>query len=249
MKILHVCNDFAGSKVHTNLVRKISEHDNVRQIVYCPVRNKKLIGGNKFETDKVEFYYSFVIKPFYKYFYHHKINVMFNDASSIIDFKNIDVIHATTLFSDGGIALKIHEKYDIPFVVAVRSVDIEFFAKIQPHLWTTGRKILAKAQKIYFISPALRDEFKNLRMVRPVLKKIEHKFILRTNGIDDFWIDNIRKEHTSGHKIIFVGQLIKRKNLSRLIDSVKKVRTISQFSDTVLEVVGGQRYENMETNQ
>ena len=146
MKILHVCNDFAGSKVHTNLVRKISEHDNVRQIVYCPVRNKKLIGGNKFETDKVEFYYSFVIKPFYKYFYHHKINVMFNDASSIIDFKNIDVIHATTLFSDGGIALKIHEKYDIPFVVAVRSVDIEFFAKIQPHLWTTGRKILAKAQ-------------------------------------------------------------------------------------------------------
>ena len=239
IRILHICNDFAGSKVHTNLVRKISEYDNVRQIVYCPVRNKKLLGGNKFDSDKVEFNYSFVIKPLYKFLYHHKIIVLFKDASSMVDFEDVDLIHATTLFSDGGIALRIHEKYNIPFVVAVRSVDIEYFAKIQPHLWHIGRKILNKAQKIYFISPALKEEFKNLRMVKPVLKEIEHKFVLRTNGIDDFWIKNVRKDHTPGHKIIFVGQLIKRKNLCRLIDAIKKVREVPEFSDIKLEVVGG----------
>lgn len=50
MKILHICNDFAGSKVHVNLVKKLDDIG-ISQIVYCPVRNKLSMGKNQFSND------------------------------------------------------------------------------------------------------------------------------------------------------------------------------------------------------
>ena len=52
MKVLQICNDFAGSKVHVSLVRKLDEKG-VEQVVYCPVRDQKLIGVNRFEGTHV----------------------------------------------------------------------------------------------------------------------------------------------------------------------------------------------------
>ncbi len=62
MKVLQICNDFAGSKVHVSLVRKLDEKG-VEQVVYCPVRDQKLIGVNRFEGTHVEFIYSYIINP------------------------------------------------------------------------------------------------------------------------------------------------------------------------------------------
>ena len=47
MKVLQICNDFAGSKVHVSLVRKLDEKG-VEQVVYCPVRDQKLSRGISF---------------------------------------------------------------------------------------------------------------------------------------------------------------------------------------------------------
>lgn len=43
MKILHICNDFAGSKVHVNLTKQL-DGMGVNQVVYCPVRDKQNVG-------------------------------------------------------------------------------------------------------------------------------------------------------------------------------------------------------------
>lgn len=66
MKILHICNDFAGSKVHSNLTKKMDDN-NIGQIIYCPIRDKRLVGKNKFESKNTEFIYSYCIKSWYKY--------------------------------------------------------------------------------------------------------------------------------------------------------------------------------------
>lgn len=43
MKALHICNDFAGSKVHVSLTKQL-DGMGVNQIIYCPVRDKQLVG-------------------------------------------------------------------------------------------------------------------------------------------------------------------------------------------------------------
>lgn len=45
MKILHICNGFAGSKVHSNL-SKYLDSIGVEQVIYCPVREEVLVGSN-----------------------------------------------------------------------------------------------------------------------------------------------------------------------------------------------------------
>ena len=57
MKILHICNDFAGSKVYVNLVKKMDDIG-INQIIYCPVRNKFSVGKNQFIGNNIDFYYS-----------------------------------------------------------------------------------------------------------------------------------------------------------------------------------------------
>ena len=71
MRVLHISNGFAGSKVHSNLAKKIDDRD-VSQVVYCPVRTEGEMGVNQFEGKNIEFVYSYCIKSWYKFVYHYK---------------------------------------------------------------------------------------------------------------------------------------------------------------------------------
>ncbi len=65
MKIYQISNDFVGSKVHVNLVRRLDEKG-IEQVAYCPVRDRNLIGVNRFNSTHVQFIYSYIIKSWYK---------------------------------------------------------------------------------------------------------------------------------------------------------------------------------------
>lgn len=239
MTILHISNDFAGSKVHSNLAKCLDKR-HLNQIVYCPLRNPGKEGTNSFNGQNISFIYNHIIKPWYRYVYHYKQRKLYDDVRSKVDLPNTTLIHAATLFSDGGLAYRAHVEYGIPYVVAVRSTDIYAFAKLQIHTWGIGRRILLNAKKIYFISQALFDEFATLRFVKPILSKIIDKCVVRPNGIDQFWLDNINTAPPSNnHKIIYVGDFSKRKNVCRLIDAIKQVRNIPKYQNITLTVVGG----------
>ena len=128
MNILHISNGYADSKVHSNLT-KVLDMLGVRQTVYCPVREKRLLGNNRFEGKHISFVYSFCIKSWYKYVYQFKRWMLYRDMKRCIDINQYDVIHAATLFSDGGLALKAHKKYGTPYIVAVRGTDINLYIK------------------------------------------------------------------------------------------------------------------------
>ena len=151
MKILHISNGFADSKVHSNLAKALDDAG-VSQTVYCPVREERLLGKNKFDSFRTDFVYSFCIKPWYKYVYSYKCFMLFRDLKKKVDLGNVDVMHAATLFSDGGVAYKAHKKYGIPYIVAVRNTDINLYIKALKHTHGKGRKILLAAGKIVFIS-------------------------------------------------------------------------------------------------
>lgn len=238
MIVLHICNDYSGSKVHANLYQAL-ETLGIEQIVYCPVRDSFLIGKNKFASNSVFFIYSFCIKHWYKYFYYYKTRRLYQDLKNHVDLSRIDIIHATTLFSDGSLAYNAFKEYGIPYIVAIRNTDLNPYISSLWHTHVRGRKILLNASKIIFISASLRQTFLQTKFSKLICPAIISKVIIQTNGIDDYWIKNVSYNKHSGHVVLYVGQFFQRKNLCRLIKAVGEVRKENGYEDTRLIVVGG----------
>lgn len=238
MNILHICNGFAGSKVHVNLAKKL-DSIGLNQIVYCPVREVSLIGKNQFSGNHIEFAYSYCIKPWYKYVFHYKSYKLYQDLKRIVNLNTISIIHAHTLLSDGVLAYKAKKELGIPYVVAVRNTDVNCFIHLMKHCHRTGREILLNAEKVFFISPALKKTFERSSFVKPILNKVKDKFVLLPNGIDDYWHNNISYEEHRGHNILYVGNFSSNKNVVRLVNAILKLRKEEFLGDTRLFIVGG----------
>lgn len=238
MKVLHISNGFAGSEVHGNLVREL-EKCGLQQTVYAPLRSVTEIGGNQFESDKVEFVYSNIIKPWYKYVYHHKAKVLFRDMVGRINVKDYDVIHAATLFSDGILAYKVYKQFGVPYIIAVRNTDYNDFIRLLRHTWHNGREIMLHASKIFFISEGIKKQFENSAFVKPILDRVHEKFVLLPNGIDDYWLDHVTSDSRKGHQILYIGDFSENKNVARLIEAVLRLRKEKGLEDVGLTIVGG----------
>lgn len=239
MRILHLCNDYAGSKVHCQLFTKFDDL-NIKQTVYCPVREKKLLGINRFDSSNTDFVYSYCIKSWYKYVYHYKAHVLYRDLNKHIDIKEFDLINATTMFSDGGLAYKAFKDYGIPYTVTVRNGDINDFIGIMRHTYSTGRKIALNASKIFFISPGTKVLFEQTSFAKPILDRIKLKMVVQPNGIDEYWLNNITDQRHTGHDILYIGDFSSNKNVVRVGEAVARLRESSKFNDARLIIVGGE---------
>lgn len=240
IKILHIANDFANSKVHSNLIRHL-EKRGLEQIVYCPIRTTEENGRNSFVSNSTQLIYSLCIRSWYKYLYHYKRYILYKDLKSKVDLNSIDLIHASTLFSDGGLAYNAYKEYGIPYVVAVRNTDVNKYMRIMKHTYSAGRKILLNAQKIYFISKGLEKQFEMSEFTSPILNQIKDKFVFRPNGIDVFWHNNISRQFQTGHNILYIGDFTPNKNVCRLIEAVDLLRKTTKYGDAKLIIVGGGR--------
>lgn len=238
MRVLYISNDFAGSEVHGNLVKELAKCG-LKQTVYAPVRSATAVGGNQFESERVEFVYSNIIKPWYKLAYHHKANVLYRDMVGKINIKDHDIIHAATLFSDGILAYKAHKQFGIPYVIAVRNTDYNGFIRLMRHTWHNGREIMLHASRVFFISEGIKRQFENSDFVKPIWDRVSGKFVLLPNGIDDYWIDNITSEPRRGHQILYIGDFSENKNVARLIEAVLQLRKKNGLEDVGLTLVGG----------
>ena len=245
MQILHISNDYSGSKVHVNLYKALSKQG-VRQTIYCPVRSVEQIGGNEFVADGTKVIYDYVIKPYHRYVYHIKRMDMFRSLNRKVNLQEIDLVHAATLFTDGGLAYRIYKKYHIPYVVAVRNTDINGFLNLLPNTWPDGNKILLNANKIFFISKALMDKFSNHKIIKPILTEINDKMMLVPNGIDDYYLDHVTHNLHEGHKILYVGDFSSNKNVKRLCKAILELKKEDGFQDTTLTIVGGGKNTNNE---
>ena len=239
MRVLHICSDFSGSKVHSNLYNALEKYG-ITQEVYTYFYKKKYEGRNFFKSDITNIHYACVLKKYDRFFYYHKELKVFHDLQKKIDVSSIELSHATTLFSDGGIAYKLYKKYHIPYVVTVRNSDVDIHLRMAYHEWPYVKQILKNAQRIVFISEALKKRFIQHRYIKYFLSEINYKIVVQPNGIDDYWIDNNTKDRIidpENHKLIYVGVYDKNKNIIRLIDAVFSLK--KKYSDIQLTLVGG----------
>lgn len=247
MNIIHICNDFAGSKVHSQLYSTL-DRQGIHQTVFCPIRHKDLYGKNNFESDHTLILYANIIKPYHKYCYHIKIKQLFNYLQQHTSLTDYHLCHASTLFSDGGIAYYIYNKYHIPYIVNIRSTDVNVFLSRMPHTWPMGKQILLHADKICFISQALMDNFCQQKAIQPILKHIKDKFILMPNGIDNYYLEHIHREATYNHNILYVGNFSANKNVPRLMQAVLQLKQEPSFHDIHLTLVGGDQQQHPHIN-
>lgn len=237
MKVLHICNDYCGSKVHSNLFKQLDKIG-VEQIIYTYFRGNDKTGKNKFEAKSTDFIYSGILKPQHRVFYHLKIKKVYQELLEHIQPTEVTLCNATTLFSDGAIAYKLYKEYGIPYTVTVRKTDISEFLTFAPHTWPMGVKILENAKQIVFISKAPMENFCKHFLIKKILNKIDNKFILQPNGVDSYWLEHIcRNVQTNNHNILYVGQFDFNKNVVRLIEAVSSLR--KEFPDICLHLVGG----------
>lgn len=149
------------------------------------------------------------------------------------DVSETDVIHAYTLFTDGNCAMKLSEKYNVPYVVAVRDTDVNYFFKYRPWLIGRGVKILRNAKKVFFLSETYKNKVLSEFVPQEYREEIAAKTRVVPNGIDPFWIKNTYTEKNVQDsvqcienkclKVICVAQICRRKNIPALQEALKKL--------------------------
>lgn len=245
-KVLHLANDYCGSTVYKNLVKRLDDAD-VCQIVYTAVRSPSLVGKNKieFNCQESKILYRPILSTYTRINYRSKINRIILDLEKIIDFEPEMTIHAHTWFSDGGVAYELKQKYDVPYIVTIRSTDVNFFFKYMLHLRKYGLRILKNAKKIIFISPSLKYKFYENSFLSKRRNYFDSKSIIVPNGVDAFWIKNIadnKVKTNSPLKILYIGTFIKRKNVLRLIEATKLLKEDNILFHLTLVGGGGKHH-------
>lgn len=238
-KVLHICNDFTYSKVHSELYKKLDQQG-VDQIIYTPIRKKELEGENLFQGNHTQIIYSFILKPWHPVFFNLKIDKICKDIAKKIDLSEVSYIHATNLFSDGTVALRLKERYGIPFTTAVRNADVNAFLRYTPHLWWAHRAVIRKADHIVSITPALQNRLNRHWTLCGMRDVVKAKNIVISNGINDYWLQHLRPEveqHGKNHHIVFVGNFDSNKNVVRLAEAVLALKP--EIPDIHLDLVGG----------
>lgn len=236
--ILHLCNDFSGSKVYSNLYKKLDDL-NYDQIIFHPLRNFENIGKNglDFRSKKSQIYYSRLVKKHHKLLFRNKVRFLYDDLKKI-DCSSVSICFATTLFSDGAIAHRLYIEKNIPYIVTVRHTDVNLFLKLRPDLIGLGLKILRDSKKIIFISEALRRKFLDHSKINDLQNSFIDKIVVIPNGIDDFWIRNINQDNQlEVNKFLFIGKFDKNKNIIKLIKALQLLRI--KHTDIQLDLVGG----------
>lgn len=237
MRVLHICNDFCGSKVHANLYERL-DAAGIEQLVFTYFRGCHKEGKNQFDAKQTQFVYKGILSIWDRALYHLKIRKVYHELIKEVNPQEYDIVHATTMFSDGAIAYQLYKDYGIPYIVAVRSCDTHTFLKYAPYTWRMGVKILSNARRIILITPVLQSRLCQHFVIRSILSEIKDRMVVQPNGIDDYWLENINEKPSCGsNNIIYVGTFIRRKHLDDLIFSVLKLRR--EYPDLKLHIVGG----------
>ncbi|MHA7139621.1 glycosyltransferase family 4 protein [Rossellomorea arthrocnemi] len=223
-----------------NLFKRLAKK-NIEQDVFVPIKGEEYRGSNQLpqEYQNVHYHYKNIVKKHDKFLYHNKISKQMKEIEKSIQAKEIDFIHAHTVFSDGGTAYKLNRKYGIDYIVSVRNTDINFFYKYAIHLRPLMYKILKNAKAVVFISHAYKHKTLDL-LPDKVLSEIRDKCYVIPNGIDDYWHDQVLSEgrikESNNVKLLFIGLIDENKNLSTVIKACEKL--IRDGYSASLEVVG-----------
>lgn len=240
MRCLHICNDFMGSEVHENLYRELS-FLGLDQTIFYPLRKSKLAKFRNYQPEfSAEIIASEVLQKYHSIFFKKKIDFLYRHLIKKIHPEKLEIVHATTLLSDGAIALRLKKEFNLPYIVAVRATDIDGYFKFRPDLVPLAKEILKEATNIIFISKALENRFLSHKKIKAMVSSIKSKCLVINNGINEFWVQNQSPKNIQNNeaiKFLYVGSLVERKNVLKLIKSVLLLK--KRKINCSLTIVGG----------
>lgn len=227
LRILHISNDFLWTKVHRNLYIQL-DRLGVRQDIFTPLRKHSNRDNNQidFTVPGSTVLFSGVLSTYHRIFFKQKIRKLYRDLNGFGVATDCDLVHATTLFSDGALAYELFRKYGKPYIVSVRNTDINMFLKYKPHLIFLARKILDNASRLVFISQSNFDNFFHHPLITMFALHYWKKALVINNGIDDLWLQNRHAARRGSVKrVLFIGRFDRNKNAIRLIHAFLALRS------------------------
>lgn len=217
MKILHVCCNYADTKVFKSLFSHLAAQGTA-QSVYVPEKREKDMGRNVPEDGAFGVHYSLIVRPIDKLLYFTKARRALPDLLRKVELAGVNLVHAHTLFTDGGIAYRLQRETGLPFVVTLRFSDIEYFYKYEPHLRPHAARILRAASRILFLSPVHRDKVLSRYVAAGEREAMAAKSCVVPNGIEPVWLDGGAHALPSDRlKIAFAGKLTARKQPGKAV--------------------------------
>ena len=244
MNVLYLTEDYIGSRVHHNLCRSIVEADSqIDMTVFAfnrpnyPLRDlRPTYDGRNYRLVESDFEGNLLM---YRTLFPYKIRCKYRQLTQKADIEHTDLIVASTLFSDGAVALRLWQERRIPYVVVVRGTDVNLYMRRMPHLYRIGRQIVKNAQKVIFVSPVQRRQFEKSLAFSRLANNLQSKLITITNGIDQIWIDNqyLANDNRNPDAVLYIGVFDRNKNVSTLIEACRQLR--KQNPNLTLNLVGG----------
>ncbi len=142
---------------------------------------------------------------------------------------HIDIIHGHYLYPAGAVAVEVGRKHNIKTYVTAHGSDMFEMYKKQKFMQKSIKKVLSKADKVFAVSNALKDE-----ILKTDVPDIKSKTSIYWNSVDVEKFKAKDLKHNNKARVMFVGNLIKRKNVDLILDAKKISKT-----DYELVIVGG----------
>ena len=234
MRVLHINRNYITTALHQVMINHLDKFE-IENLIFVPHNNAYIMVIFPIKNVIIRECFKDVDRLFFN-LKQKKIQASLEKSINVSEF---DCIHAYTLFTDGNCAMNLSKKYNIPYVVAIRSTDVNDFFRKMPFLINRGIEIMKNASAIFFLSKSYKDQVLNKYVPNKYRKEFERKTYIIPNGIDDFWISNIPKETKDMHspiRLIYVGRIDYNKNIELTQSVVDKLN--SKGMSCVLYVVG-----------
>lgn len=230
MNVLHINCNYITTKLHSVMIEHLNKM-NIKNTVFVPTYDEKKSIIEKLKNDEI---LSKCFRKNDRFLFKLKQKKIIKAIEKKLNINSFDIIHAYTLFTDGNCAMKLSQKYNIPYVVAIRSTDINVFFKYRIFLRKRGIEILKNASAIFFLS----NTYKRKLFEKYIPDKYKNELLKKTeiipNGIDDFWhINSYRDENRLNNKIkkieekeirlIYAGNIDKNKNITKTCEAIKRL--------------------------
>ena len=217
MYVLQIVNGYLDSKLYELLFSALDKQSITNEI-YVPVNQTKTFGVPL----KNNVHISRCYNSFDRLFFFIKQRKMLLDVERKELTRNIDLVHAHTVFSGGYLARKIYKKHGIPYIVAVRNTDVNLFFKKLFFMRPIGLKVLNDAKQIIFLSPTYRENVTQTYIPAKYRASVLAKSQVIPNGISSIFFQNRlteRSRNSDTVRLIYVGNLSTNKNFETTVEA------------------------------
>ncbi len=222
MSILHICCNLAGSGVFKEMFEALRD-EGVEQIVFVPEKRKENLGRG--QPEGVTVHDVLTVRKSDSLFFSRKAKRTVPEILRRVDMRDVRLVHAHTLFTDGSIALRLSQQTGVPYIVTLRYSDIDVIWRLEPHLRPLAREILRGAQRIVFLSEGVRARVLESWQSGAEREEMASRSVVIPNGISPAWMDGEpRLGVREPVRVGFAGRLNRRK---RPLDALAAVREAS----------------------